>query len=92
MATKLWTSSRLITTNLCMVENPLVSIKNSLEHRYNALIKCPHSYGPKKKSSRSRTQLDVGRGCGHQSLDIVSSHHNKSMHGWKSSYFYQKLF
>ena len=48
MATKLGTSSRLITTNLCMVGNPLTSIKNSLEHCCNALIKCPHSYGPKK--------------------------------------------
>ena len=45
---KLWTSSRLITTNLCMVGNPLVSIKNSLEHCCNAIIKCPPSYGPKK--------------------------------------------
>ena len=48
MATKLWTSSRLITTNLCMVENPLVSIKIYLEHCCNALIKCPHSFWPKK--------------------------------------------
>ena len=46
MATKLWTPSRLITTNLCMVENPLVSIKIFLELCCNALLKCPHSFWP----------------------------------------------
>ena len=80
MATKLWTPSLLITTNLCMVENTLVSIKNYLDNCCNALINVPTHFGL-RISSRSRTQLEVGRGCGHQTLDIISSHHNKSVHG-----------
>ena len=91
MATKLWTSSRLITTNMCMVGNVLISSKNYLEHCCNAIKPDPTHFGH-RISSRSRTQLEVGSGCGHQTLDIISSHPNKSVHGWKSSYFYQKLF
>ena len=28
-----------------------------------------------------RTELEVGRGCGHKTLDIILSHHNESVHG-----------
>ena len=45
MATKLWTSSRLITTNLCMVGNPLTSIKNSFEHPFRTVCcECMHVF------------------------------------------------
>ena len=27
------------------------------------------------------TELEVGRGCGHQTLVIILSHHNQSVHG-----------
>ena len=58
MATKLWTSSRLITTNLCMVENPHVSIKITLEHHCNALLKCHRSFWPQNIFTLKET---VGR-------------------------------
>ena len=45
MATKLWTSSRLITTNLGMVGNALISSKASLEHCCNALKHVPTHFG-----------------------------------------------
>ena len=44
MATKLGTSSRLITTNLCMVGNPLTSIKNSFEHPFRKVYACVFGY------------------------------------------------
>ena len=76
VATKLWTSSRLITMNLCMVGNDLISSKNYLEHCCNTSLT---THMDQRKSSRSRTQLEVRRGCGHQTLDIISSHHNESV-------------
>ena len=44
----------------------------SLKHSYNIII-CP-TIIRHRKCSRSRTEFDVGRGCGYLTLDIILSH------------------
>ena len=39
--------------------------------------------GEKEKEGKfsSRTELELGRRCGHPTLDTILSHHNESVHG-----------
>ena len=67
VATKLWISSCLITMNMCMVVNAPISYKSPL--KFARVFSC------------SWTELEVGRECGHQILDINLSHHNESVQG-----------
>ena len=79
MATKVWISSHLITINLCMVE--IFFLRKTL---FNMATVCS-KYVPTKVFRRiyshSKTEIEVGRGCGHQTLDSILFHHNESVHG-----------
>ena len=69
-------SSVFIRMNLCMAQNAHISSSNSL-----TLSTIYYNICPPTISSCPRTGLRIGRGCGHQPLEVILSHQNESVYG-----------
>ena len=75
--------------SICACLKMLLFLRKSLSNM------APICLSPTKISrrvfSRSRTELEIRRGCVHLTLDIILPHHNESVHVLKCSYFFVNL-